>query len=232
MFSNCRTSLGVIREIAKENLGFHHRNNTSGKMGSCHWQCSQMVKSGIYSTVYFGDFTYYRELGSCTRRENESNSLPLHPDGRHSYFGFSSRHFTWSWKALWNTARANIKKEGNGNTQPTSPIKVTTSSRQPKDKKDTDMIYVVSYLLNPKRDATNLLTELQRPPRGWCHYLDDTWLIATNETANELYNRLLPYLIPSDYILIIQMKPDADYFGYLPNDTWTWIQDNMDSTCS
>ena len=86
------------------------------------------------------------------------------------------------------------------------------------------MIYVVSYLLNPKRDASQLLTEIQSPPVGWCHYLDDTWLIATNETAQAVYNRLSKYLVNTDMILIIEMKPDANYFGLLPEDAWDWIE--------
>jgi hypothetical protein len=85
------------------------------------------------------------------------------------------------------------------------------------------MIYVVSYLIDPKRDITELLTEMKQPPAGWCHYLDDTWLLATKESATEIYNRLAKHLVKTDWILIIEMKPNASYFGFLPKDAWEWI---------
>lgn len=86
------------------------------------------------------------------------------------------------------------------------------------------MIYIVSYTLNPKRDVSNFLKELQIPSVGWCHYLDETWLISTSETATDLYNRLSRHLVEADYILIVQMKPDASYWGRLPKPAWDWIE--------
>ena len=86
-------------------------------------------------------------------------------------------------------------------------------------------VYVVSYdLRKPGRDYKGLSDELQHSP-GWWHYLDSTWLIATSESANELYKRLVYHLDRGDNILVIQAGSDRQ--GWLPKDAWNWIQQNL-----
>jgi hypothetical protein len=84
------------------------------------------------------------------------------------------------------------------------------------------MVYVVSYdLRKPGRDYKGLFDELQASP-GWWHFLEATWLIATSQSANELYDRLRVHLDGSDSILIIQAGTDMQ--GWLPKEAWEWIQ--------
>ena len=84
------------------------------------------------------------------------------------------------------------------------------------------MVYVVSYdLRKPGQDYKNLFDELQTS-LGWWHFLDSTWLIATSESANELYNRLRTHLDRDDSILVIQAG--ADRQGWLPKKAWEWIE--------
>lgn len=88
------------------------------------------------------------------------------------------------------------------------------------------MLYVVTYTLKPKRDATTLITELQNSP-GWWHYLDDTWLIATHETREQLWGRIAKKFIKTDRILIVQVTPDARYWGWLPQEAWDWLDQHQ-----
>ncbi len=88
------------------------------------------------------------------------------------------------------------------------------------------MIYIVSYTLRPKRDATKIINAL-KASGGWAHYLDETWLISTQESAQELYNRLVPAFQKADSILIVAFKPDANYQGWLPQDAWDWVKQNL-----
>ena len=85
------------------------------------------------------------------------------------------------------------------------------------------MLYLVTYTLNPKRDATKILTALQHVGEWW-HYLDDTWLISTQETANQLYNRVAPSFFNTDRILIVQITPNATTQGWLTHDAWEWLK--------
>ena len=80
------------------------------------------------------------------------------------------------------------------------------------------MVYVVSYdLRKPGQDYKGLFDELEASP-SWWHYLESTWLIATSESANELYNRLRKHLDGGDSILIIQAGTDMQ--GWLPKKAW------------
>ena len=222
-----------LRGSIRPNLGFHYPHCAIRAMGSCHWQCSQMAQPSIYSAIRFGVIAYRNGLRIYTRIKNKFNTLASYSDGGCSCFRYHSGAFTWwsfvftlrtiitAWQTLWNREKATIKKESNRTARPTPYTKVARG--KPRAEK-TAMIYVVSYLLNPKRDASQLLTEIQRPPVGWCHYLDDTWLITTSETAQDIYNRLSKYLVNTDRILIVEMKPNARYFGFLPKDAWDWIE--------
>lgn len=84
------------------------------------------------------------------------------------------------------------------------------------------MLYFVSYTLRPPRVNKELLNELMQFP-DWWHYLDYTWLIATTETADELYNRLAEHLHDTDFIVILEIRGDFTYQGWLPQGAWDWI---------
>lgn len=87
------------------------------------------------------------------------------------------------------------------------------------------MIYIVTYQLIPNRKAKDISEELQKSPNWW-HYLDYTWLIQTNEGANQLYSRITPHLKDTDRVLIAQFMPNAQHQGWLPQDAWDWINQN------
>jgi hypothetical protein len=84
------------------------------------------------------------------------------------------------------------------------------------------MVYLVSYdLRKPGQDYKGLFAELEASS-SWWHYLASTWLIATSESANELYNRLQKNLDRGDRLLIIQAGTDMQ--GWLPKKAWEWIE--------
>ena len=92
------------------------------------------------------------------------------------------------------------------------------------------MIYSVSYDLS-KRPRTvtkrpqplNAFYDELQASRNWWHYLDRTWLLSTTESANELNERLRRHLVDDDMLLI--MKVEADYAGWLPQDAWDWLEE-------
>ena len=84
------------------------------------------------------------------------------------------------------------------------------------------MIYTVSYTLNPKRDATALLVELQKFGK-WIHAIDDTWIIGTDESSLVLWNRLAPYFEKTDRVLVAEFPTNASYQGWLTQEAWDWL---------
>ena len=88
------------------------------------------------------------------------------------------------------------------------------------------MIYIVSYELVPKflRNIDSFLRELQQSS-SWAHYITNTWLISTPETIEQLNTRLRKYLIDQDLLLI--MKVEGEYAGWMPEEAWDWIQERI-----
>lgn len=90
------------------------------------------------------------------------------------------------------------------------------------------MLYVLSYTLNPQRVPAGLFAELQKSP-AWWHYLDTTWLIATHEDVNQLYERLRTHFFATDLLLLIEIRRDFQRQGWLLPDAWKWINETLGS---
>lgn len=83
-------------------------------------------------------------------------------------------------------------------------------------------VYSVNYdLKTPGRDYTGLYEELKRSP-AWRHDLESTWLIATTETAQQIWDRIKGHIDKNDRVIILQAGPD--YLGLDHLDAWTWLQ--------
>ena len=95
-----------------------------------------------------------------------------------------------------------------------------TTGKQPR-------IYMVTYTLQPwlLRDTTAIDRELQRLP-NWSHWMNNTWLISTDEVADVLYARLQGKFLETDRLLIASLDAQSDFAGWLPQEAWDWIEDN------
>ncbi|MDD5405692.1 MAG: hypothetical protein PHE73_01980 [Sulfurovaceae bacterium] len=86
-------------------------------------------------------------------------------------------------------------------------------------------VYCVSYDLNKSgQNYDNLYDELKKSS-SWWHFLDSTWLIYTNESANQLSERIRLHLDKNDYLLVI--KVTNEYSGWLPQEAWDWINKHV-----
>ena len=85
------------------------------------------------------------------------------------------------------------------------------------------MIYLFTYELHPSfpRNIEPLHAELENS-LAWCHYMDRTWLIATDEDVGQLNRRISRHLRQSDMWLVVQIT--LEYDGWLPEEAWDWIQ--------
>jgi hypothetical protein len=87
--------------------------------------------------------------------------------------------------------------------------------------------YCVSYDLKaPNRDYTRLYGELKKS-RHWWHYLESTWLIVTDESPAELWERYAPHIDQNDRLLIIEVRDNVK--GWLTKKAWDWIHSNVPS---
>lgn len=114
-------------------------------------------------------------------------------------------------------SESGTKSTGGNIARRSSTIEKTAAKKE-----EAKMIYAVSYTLRPRRDVTDLTNTLQNDFQAYFHYLDDTWLIQTDETPDEVYNRLRIHITQNDRLLIIKAEPL--YQGWLPPDAWEWMK--------
>lgn len=84
--------------------------------------------------------------------------------------------------------------------------------------------YMVSYdFEGPTERYQELFDALPGFP-AWWHFLDRTWLIATDLDARGLYQQLRPYIDDEANLLI--MEVGNDWAGWLPKKALEWIQEH------
>lgn len=83
------------------------------------------------------------------------------------------------------------------------------------------MIYSITYdLKKPGQDYDGLYESI-KSLGDWWHYLESTWLVDTQLSADYIYKRLEPNIDKNDRLLIVNFG--ADYQGRLVKDAWDWI---------
>lgn len=86
-------------------------------------------------------------------------------------------------------------------------------------------VYCVSYDLNKSGQNYDDLYQSLESSAGWWHYLDSTWLVATEESAEQLSSRLLKNLDSNDSLLVIKVV--REYQGWLTKEAWEWIDQHV-----
>lgn len=87
------------------------------------------------------------------------------------------------------------------------------------------MIYAVNYdLCRPGQNYEGMQTAI-KSCGSWWHYLGSTWLVHTNLTAGQIYQRLAPHIDTNDNVLVIQVG--NDYQGWLQQEAWDWIKQRL-----
>lgn len=85
--------------------------------------------------------------------------------------------------------------------------------------------YSITYdLKSPNKNYEGVYNAIKQSGKWW-HFLESTWLVATNETSQQIWARLQPHLDQNDFVLIIEVKNDK--FGWLPKQAWDWIDENV-----
>ena len=227
-------SCGVFRQ----NLGLYFQHCPSRTLGSSYSQCPEFSELGVYLAHPVNSCPRGQGLGILTRTPLLSSSglpctntsgLAARRDSRTASWRrplLAIRALFEARKALWqreNTSPQSRDRAGTKRVKSTSTTKATRGTNF--GRTELVMMYIVSYTLRPKRDATKVLQALQESPRWW-HYLDDTWIISTRETAPQLYERLRTSFSALDSILIAPVDPYKDYSGWLPKEAWNWIEEH------
>ncbi|WP_172558132.1 hypothetical protein [Vibrio fluvialis] len=84
-------------------------------------------------------------------------------------------------------------------------------------------VYSISYDLNAPGKKYDELYNQIKDFNGWLHLLDSTWLVSTNLTADQVFQRLTPYLDNNDSVFVSKVNANQ-YAGWLTQEKWDWIR--------
>lgn len=85
--------------------------------------------------------------------------------------------------------------------------------------------YSITYDLKVPGKNYEQLYESIKQLGAWWHYLESTWIVISNESSQQIWNRLSSSIDKNDFVLIIEVRKDC--YGWLPPDAWDWIQKNI-----
>jgi len=76
------------------------------------------------------------------------------------------------------------------------------------------MTYLISYDLNsPGKNYDDLYEAIKNASTGvWCKPLSSVYIINSNHSAKEVYNRLKPCLDGNDLMLVIEVTKESHWY--------------------
>ena len=88
------------------------------------------------------------------------------------------------------------------------------------------MILLITYdLRSPGRDYQPLQNEIKKLGHQWWHHMESTWLVQTQLSPKDCYDRLASHLVNPDTVLVVEITPNC--WGVLPEIAWKWIRDRF-----
>lgn len=85
--------------------------------------------------------------------------------------------------------------------------------------------YLITFNREAKGNYKLLEDEIKRSP-DWWNYLNNTWIIITDENVDQIWERLEKYFPKDDKMLIIEVTNNSQ--GWLSRDAWDWIKENLE----
>ena len=81
--------------------------------------------------------------------------------------------------------------------------------------------YCVSYDLNENhKDYDGLISAIK--DYNCIKALYSTWFVKSDDSAQDIYKHLKPYIDNDDHLFVIEVNPSAKQ-GWMPKDIWTWL---------
>lgn len=88
--------------------------------------------------------------------------------------------------------------------------------------------YMITYDLNATgQKYDEVIQAIKDSSTGaWCSFWKSSFLIKSYLSANAISNKITPHLDQNDRMIIVEVKPN-NYQGWLSNDNWEYIKDNI-----
>lgn len=85
-------------------------------------------------------------------------------------------------------------------------------------------LYAIIFDCQNKSEIVEMEEELKKS-KGWWSYLERAWLIFTDESPTEIWERIEEKVDKKNSLLIIEIT--NNYQGWLPKDAWDWIKEKF-----
>ena len=86
-------------------------------------------------------------------------------------------------------------------------------------------VYQISYDLRKQRNYDALYERIKR--YHWCHALESSWVITTNQSAAQVRDFLMEVIDRDDGLLVTHLHSDASWVG-LSQDVTNWLKQALE----
>jgi hypothetical protein len=87
-------------------------------------------------------------------------------------------------------------------------------------------VYLVAYKINAVgTDPGPILEAIKKMGNGWMHYIPNTVLLHSKDTADVIGGKIFKLITKDDYVLVIRVT--KEYYGWLPQRAWDWLNNEV-----
>jgi hypothetical protein len=84
-------------------------------------------------------------------------------------------------------------------------------------------VLLITYDLKDKFIDYSKLFDILKTAPSWWHYIESTWLIATDEPPELWFSKIKNAIGKDDNLFIVEIK-GSQRQGWLSQDAWDWIK--------
>lgn len=90
------------------------------------------------------------------------------------------------------------------------------------------MVYLITYdLKSSGQNYDDVIQSIKDASIGtWCTYWKSSFLLKSNLTANQISEKITPFLDANDSLIIVEVRP-SNYQGWLSQEQWDFINQNV-----
>ncbi|MBN4054019.1 hypothetical protein JYT97_03945 [Haliea sp. AH-315-K21] len=88
-------------------------------------------------------------------------------------------------------------------------------------------VYQINYDLRKQRDYAALYERI-KAYGTWCHPLESTWVIASQQTAEQVRNNLVQVMDSDDGLFVTRLQGEAAWRG-LDDSSSKWLQKQLNA---
>jgi hypothetical protein len=86
------------------------------------------------------------------------------------------------------------------------------------------MVLIINYALrNRLKDYAPFFATIKGNCNQWWHFLESTFIVSTDSSADEFAKLLYPHIEATDALLVARLQ--KDHQGWLQKEAWDWLND-------